>query len=70
MNAQTLTQGNNFACLAYQFAGNAKPDIALLALNRLTSTIGSIASALTCPQLQKIDKDQLKQFPGYARSNV
>ncbi|KAM0702300.1 hypothetical protein Q7P35_011210 [Cladosporium inversicolor] len=67
-NAQTLAQGNNAACFGYQFAGQVKPDVALAALNKLDDAVGSITSALSCPQLKSIDDAQLEQFPGYARS--
>lgn len=75
-NAQTLLQGNNFACLAFQFATQAKPDLLSLltpvtnALSPVTSALSSLMNALNCPQLEAIDKSQLMQFPGYKRSNV
>jgi hypothetical protein len=67
-NAQTLAQGNNAACFAYQFAAQAKPDIALAALSKVTDAVSSLTGALSCPQLKSIDKSQLQQFPGYTRS--
>lgn len=67
-NAQTLAQGNNAACFGYQFAAQAKPDVALAALNKLDDALGTISSKLSCPQLSKIDKAQLMQFPGYSKN--
>jgi hypothetical protein len=67
-NSKTFLEGNNAACFAYQLAAQAKPDIALGVLNKLTNAVSSLSSALSCPQLKSIDKSQLEQFPGYARS--
>lgn len=68
MNAGDLAKGNNAACLAYQFAAQAKPDLALASLAKLTDAIGKVTSQLSCPQLEKIDDAQLMQFPGYKKS--
>ena len=67
-NAQTLGQKNNFACLAYQAAAGAKPDVALGLTNTLLGAVGRVTNGLSCPQLSKIDNSQLRQFPGYTRS--
>lgn len=67
-NAQTLAEGNNFACFVYQFAAQVKPDVALAVLNRLTSLVGDLVGDLACPQLEGFDEDLLMQFPGYSRS--
>lgn len=69
-NSKTLAKKNNFACLAYQFAAQAQPDIATNALGKITSAVGKLTSALACPQLKKIDDAQLKKFPGYTKANV
>lgn len=69
-NGQSLAEGNNFACLAYQFAAQAKPDVALGALTQLTNALSPALSALSCPTLEKADESQLMTFPGYKRSNV
>lgn len=68
LNGGDLLQGNKFACLAFQFAANAKPDILLGSITKLTNSIGDIMSKLACPQLQNIDDSQLMQFPGYTKS--
>ena len=68
INGDSLTKNNNFACLAFQFAANAKPDVLLGSLTKLTNDIGGIMSNLACPQLQSIDDSQLQQFPGYTKS--
>ncbi|KAH6694830.1 hypothetical protein BKA61DRAFT_637428 [Leptodontidium sp. MPI-SDFR-AT-0119] len=74
-NSRTLTKGNNLACFAMQFAVQASPDIIQCSgvlngitsvMSRLTSQAAMSLSALSCPQLTKIDNDQFKQFPGYA----
>ncbi|CZT08092.1 uncharacterized protein RCO7_09573 [Rhynchosporium graminicola] len=73
-NSKTLTEGNNLACFAMQFAVQASPDIIQCsnvfngltnAMSKLTSQTSSSLSGLSCPQLQKIDQDQFKNFPGY-----
>jgi hypothetical protein len=69
-NAATLTQGNNFACYVYQLAAQAKPDIALGALDALTGAVGSIIGKLGCPQLKAIDDSQLEKLPGYSKKAV
>lgn len=67
-NSKSLLQGNNAACFAYQFAAQAKPDVALGALTQLTNTISGITSKLSCPKLSKIDMAQLNKYPGWKRS--
>ncbi|KAK5115477.1 hypothetical protein LTR62_001136 [Meristemomyces frigidus] len=67
-NAQSLTQGDNAACFAFQFAAQAKPDVALPLISTLTSALGSITGQLACPQLRAIDDAQLQQFPGYTKN--
>jgi hypothetical protein len=67
-NAAGLLQGNNAACLAYQFAAQAKPDVALSVFNVVNQDLGSVLSQLGCPQLQDIDDEQLMMFPGYQKS--
>jgi hypothetical protein len=69
-NAQTLLQGNNFACYVYQIAAQAKPDILLGALDTLTDAIGKIVGGLSCPQLKSIDVKQLQALPGYTKKPV
>lgn len=74
-NAQMLTQGNNLACFAMQFAQQAAPDMVKCsgvlssvtgALSNLSSQVSASLAGLSCPQLTTIDEDQFKQFPGYA----
>ncbi|PPJ50228.1 hypothetical protein CBER1_07209 [Cercospora berteroae] len=67
MNGDNLLEGNNFACLAYQFAAQAKPDL-LGALGGLTSPLQNVLGPLSCPQLRALDEGLLEQFPGYQRS--
>ncbi|KAF2767076.1 Cloroperoxidase [Teratosphaeria nubilosa] len=69
-NAQTLTEGNNFACFGYQFAAQEKPDVALTTIAKLTDALSPVLSSLSCPQLETIDNDQLMQFPGYQKSTA
>lgn len=68
-NLGGLLNGNNFACFAYQFAANAKPDIAQNnGLLQLQQRIDLITGRFACPRLTKKDVSQLKQFPGYTKS--
>ena len=67
-NAESLAEGDNFACLAYQFAAQAKPDVALDVLTKLTDAVGDLVGGLSCPELAEIDESQLEMFPGYTRS--
>ncbi|KAG9942110.1 Cloroperoxidase, partial [Aureobasidium melanogenum] len=67
-NTAGLLQGNNAACFAFQFAAQAKPDVALSVFNVLNKALGSVLSVLGCPQLQHIDDEQLMQFLGYQKS--
>lgn len=69
-NTADLTKGNNLGCFLYQLSAQAKPDILLGALTKLTDAIGSIIGPLGCPQLQTIDTKLLQQFPGYTRKPV
>lgn len=74
-NAQTLTQGNNLQCFAYQAMQQASPDMlkGLYSdisgpLGLLTTQITDVIGGLGCPQLQSIDKSQFNQYPGYTQS--
>ncbi|KAI9890494.1 MAG: hypothetical protein M1814_003978 [Vezdaea aestivalis] len=76
-NAGNILQGNNAQCLAYQAAQQAAPDIlkgsGLLAditraLGLLNKVLNPIISQLACPKLEKIDREQFNQFPGFRRS--
>jgi hypothetical protein len=69
-NAETLTQGNNLGCFLYQLSAQAKPDILLNALDKLTGAIGNIIGSLSCPQLKAIDNKVLEKYPGYTKSPV
>ncbi|KAJ4369421.1 hypothetical protein N0V86_009253 [Didymella sp. IMI 355093] len=68
--SEDLLKGNNLGCFVYQLSAQAKPDIVLGALTKLTDAIGSIIGPLGCPQLQAIDTAQLEQFPGYSKKPV
>lgn len=69
MNGDSLLSGNNFACLAYQFAANAEPDVVVNGgLTKLQAVIGNVQGKLACPTLMKADARQLQQFPGYTKS--
>lgn len=70
-NLQTLAQGNNAACLAFQFAQQAAPDIlkglfssVTKPLSQLNDALGKVFSELSCPQLQSIDTSQFANYPG------
>lgn len=69
------TKKDSFACFAYQFAAQAKPDL-LGALDAVTGSIPSLTSQITslmgelegCSQLREVDEELLMQFQGYRRS--
>jgi len=68
---QTLAQGDNALCFAYQFAQQAAPDILkglfssiTSPLSQLNSALASVFSELSCPQLESIDTSQFAQYPG------
>lgn len=70
-NAQTLIQGNNLMCFAFQAVQNASPDIlkGLLSsvasvLSTLNNAIGNVIGNLGCPQLAAYDTTQFAKFPG------
>lgn len=65
-----LLKGNNLGCFVFQLSAQVKPDFLLGALTKLTNAIGSIIGTIGCPQLQKIDTEQLQQFPGYTKAAV
>ena len=74
-NAQTLTQGNNLECFAFQALQQGSPDILkglfsdiTEALSMLTTQITDVIGDLGCPQLESIDLSQFDQFPGYSQS--
>lgn len=70
-NAQTLTKGDNAACLAYQAAQQAAPDILkglfssiTKPLAQLNDALGKVFAELSCPELEKIDTSLFKKYPG------
>lgn len=70
-----FTKKDSFACFAYQFAAQAKPDL-LGALDVVTGQIPSLTSQIKalmgelegCSQLREVDEELLMQFQGYRRS--
>ena len=67
-NIQDLAKNNAFACLAFEAATQAEPDVVIGAVAELGASLTKILGDLACPKLDKIDMNQLKQFPGYAKS--
>jgi hypothetical protein len=70
-NLQTLAQGDNAACFAFQFAQQASPDLLKGLFSSLTAPLaqinkafGSALGELTCPELSSIDTSQFAQYPG------
>lgn len=70
-NAQTLLQGDNLICFAFQAAQQAAPDllkglggVLTSALSQLDAAFTSVFAELSCPQLMTIDDSQFAQFPG------
>jgi len=67
LNSASLLKDNNLGCFVFQVAAQAKPDLLLAPLAKLTSALGDVVSQLGCPQLQKVDDAQLKKYPGYTK---
>jgi hypothetical protein len=70
-NTQTLGQGDNAACFAFQFSQQAAPDLlkGLFSsitepLSQLNNALSSVFSELSCPQLESIDTSQFSNYPG------
>ncbi|KAI2486712.1 oxidase [Pyrenophora tritici-repentis] len=70
-NAETLLEGNNLMCFAFQAVNSAAPDIlkgllgnVLLAVQSLTDALNPILVTLACPQMGKYDKSLFSKFPG------
>jgi hypothetical protein len=70
-NLQTLAQGNNAACFAFEFAQQAAPDLLkglfssiTQPLSQLNDALGTVFSELSCPQLKSIDTSQFSNYPG------
>lgn len=70
-NAETLLEGNNLMCFAFQTVNAAAPDIlkglignVLVAVQKLTDALEPLLSPLGCPQLAKYDTTLLAKFPG------
>lgn len=70
-SAETLLQGNNAMCFAFQAVSSVAPDIlrglvgnVLLAVQKLTDVLTPIVDELGCPQLAKFDTSSFSQFPG------
>lgn len=70
-NLQTLGQGNNAPCFAYQFAQQAAPDLLKGLFGSITSPLAllnnafaKVFSELSCPTLKSIDTSQFSKYPG------
>ncbi|KAI1369416.1 hypothetical protein F5Y08DRAFT_325422 [Xylaria arbuscula] len=73
-NAASLLEGNNAFCFSMQLASALAPDLLLGLYNDITQALGTLKSAvddatrgLGCPQLAGVNKEKLKQFPGYTK---
>lgn len=64
LNSETLLEGNNLMCLAFQASRQAVPDVATAALADLAKLTDGIVGDLACPKLQKLDESQFADFPG------
>ncbi|SMY20994.1 unnamed protein product [Zymoseptoria tritici ST99CH_1A5] len=73
-NTRTLGEGNNAMCFATQILAQAMPDMikcsgvlndVLGAMSQFTQSLNGALGALNCPQIEKLDKSQFDQFPGY-----
>lgn len=70
-DAETLLEGNNLMCFAFQAVNSASPDIlkgllgnVLLAVQKLSDALNPILTQLGCPQMAVYDKLLLSKFPG------
>jgi hypothetical protein len=68
---ETLLEGNNLMCFAFQAASIANPDIlkglvgnVLAAVQKLTEALDPILQTLACPQLEKYNASLLQNYPG------
>lgn len=73
-NAASLLEGNNAFCFAMQLIPQLAPDLLLglykditEALSALTAAVADATKGLGCPQLTRVNKQKLKQFPGYTK---
>ncbi|KAL9082067.1 MAG: hypothetical protein Q9159_006754 [Coniocarpon cinnabarinum] len=74
-NAQTLAEGDNFACFAFQLLQNGIPDALnndLGAISQATALVNNALSPvlgdLSCPALSQFDQGLFNKFPGYKYS--
>jgi hypothetical protein len=71
-NAETLFEGNNLMCFAFQAVSAAAPDIlkglfgdVLAAVQKLSGALNNaVLGPLGCPELYKYDKALFEKFPG------
>lgn len=72
-NTQTLLEGNNLACFAFQAVSIASPDIlrggllgslTQMAVQKLVDALNPVLATFNCPQLTTYDTSLLKVFPG------
>lgn len=71
LNAETLLEGNNAICFAFQAASAGTPDILKGLLGNVVEAVAKLRDALNpifqtagCPQLEKDDATLLQKFPG------
>ncbi|CAK4030900.1 Aromatic peroxygenase [Lecanosticta acicola] len=68
-NSGDLLRGNNLGCFGFQSVAQEKGDLlSAPVLTQLQDLLGSVVSQLGCPRLERIDKKELEQFPGYMRA--
>ncbi|WPH01851.1 Hypothetical protein R9X50_00470500 [Acrodontium crateriforme] len=75
LNAQTLFEGNNFACFTYQLLEQGIPNFSTGLLNDLkpitdllNSAIGPFLGGLSCPQFGQFNTGIFDHFPGHSYS--
>lgn len=72
-SAETLFEGNNFACFAFQVSQQLLPDVLGGLLTDVTPALSLVndnlftpaLSGLGCPQLDKINQSLFNKYPGY-----
>lgn len=75
-NAETLLQGGNAACFAFQAMQLLVPDALSglasfvdIIVTKVLAATGPILEQLNCPELNTLDTSIFEQYPGYRRTN-
>lgn len=76
VNSADLAKGNTLLCVILEILQAVQPDILGstfsdpdAAFRPLLDQVSNLFSKFACPQLDKVDTTQMKQFPGYSKFN-